>query len=52
LQDRVTREEKPLKDGTYIPVDYDSVGGTSNAVGQEWILRALYEPEEIYGSWM
>ena len=39
-------------DGYYIPVDYDNVGGISNAMRKNWILRALYVPEEIYGNYM
>ncbi len=41
-----------VPDGYYIPVDYDNVGGISNAMRKSWILRALYVPEEIYGNYM
>lgn len=38
----------PVKSGWYIPIDYDSVGSLSNAVGEGWKLRAIWEPESIY----
>ena len=38
-----------LKNGKYIPIDYDHVGGLSDAVGPGWKLRTVYIPEKIYG---
>ncbi len=52
LKGQATPQGLTLKDGYYIPVDYDYVGATSNAMGKEWMLRRMYVPEEIYGSRM
>jgi hypothetical protein len=38
--------------GSYVPVDYDVVGGITNAMGRNWKLDALFVPERIYGSAM
>jgi hypothetical protein len=38
-----------VRPGYYIQIDYNHVGSLSNAVGKSWVLRALYEPEKIYG---
>lgn len=38
--------------GYYIPVDYDHVAGISNAMRKSWTLRAMYCPENIYGTYM
>jgi hypothetical protein len=35
--------------GEYVPVDYDVVGGLSEATGRHWRLTRLYEPEKLYG---
>jgi hypothetical protein len=35
--------------GIYVPVDYDHVGGLSNAVGPGWTLRWMRVPETAYG---
>lgn len=35
--------------GIYVPVDYDHVGGLSNAVGPGWTLRWMRRPESVYG---
>jgi hypothetical protein len=35
--------------GIYVPVDYDHVGGLSNAVGPGWTLRWIRRPESVYG---
>ncbi|MFP4431185.1 MAG: WYL domain-containing protein [Spirochaetaceae bacterium] len=35
--------------GIYVPVDYDHVGGLSNAVGPGWTLRWMRTPETAYG---
>jgi hypothetical protein len=33
----------------YVPVDYEVVGGLSEATGRHYRLTRLYEPEELYG---
>ena len=38
--------------GYYVPIDYDLVGGLSNAVGSNWTLKRVYVPERIYGAAM
>ncbi len=38
----------PVKEGWYVPVDYEHVGELSNAVEDGWDLRALWRPESIY----
>ena len=35
--------------GQYVPVDYDVVGGLSEATGRHCRLTRLYEPEKLYG---
>ncbi|MFW5827259.1 MAG: hypothetical protein ACOCU4_04160 [Alkalispirochaeta sp.] len=35
-----------------IPIDYDRVGGYTNATPSPARLRGIYEPVAIYGSWM
>ena len=40
------------KAGFYVPVDYEVVGGISNAMGSDWKLEAIYVPESIYGASM
>jgi hypothetical protein len=50
------RDADPMPPGArgrhVIPIDYDVVGGFTNATPDPWILRAVYEPTEIYGSYM
>ncbi len=41
-----------VRAGEYVPVDYDTVGGLTNAVGDGWRLRAIWKPEAIYGERM
>lgn len=38
--------------GIYVPVDYEQVGGLSNAVGPGWTLRWMRVPETAYGLYM
>jgi hypothetical protein len=38
--------------GSYEPVDYDVVGGITNAMGRNWKLDAILVPERIYGAAM
>jgi hypothetical protein len=42
----------PVREGWYVPVDYEHVGELSNAVEDGWDLRALWRPESIYGERM
>jgi hypothetical protein len=35
--------------GTYVPIDYEYVGGLSDAAGKGWVLRWLEVPERAYG---
>jgi hypothetical protein len=39
----------PLKPGRYVPIDYDKVGGLTNAVEKGWTLRSIYVPEKAWG---
>jgi hypothetical protein len=41
-----------VEPGRYVPVDYERVGGLTNAVGRDWSLRRMYVPEEVYGRYM
>ena len=38
--------------GCYVPMDYDAVGGITNAMREDWRLVALYLAEAIYGAGM
>jgi hypothetical protein len=38
-----------VQPGRYVPVDYESVGHTSNAVGDSWRLDHFFVPERAYG---
>ena len=38
-----------IPSGTYVPVDYQYVGGLSNAAGKNWTLRWIRVPENAYG---
>jgi hypothetical protein len=38
-----------IPSGKYVPVDYDVVGGYSNAVRGKWIIDGISTPEENYG---
>ena len=44
-----TEDGSPLRDGTYVPIDYDQVGSLSNAVEPGWKLRSVYIPEKAWG---
>jgi hypothetical protein len=52
LQNPTTVSGKPLPPGYYVPVDYEQVGRLSMAVGKNWTLKRIYEPEAIYGNYM
>jgi hypothetical protein len=49
LSSWTTMDGAALKPGRYIAIDYDIVGGLTNAVGKSWKLRSVYRPEAIYG---
>jgi len=49
LDNYSTSDGTLLKAGRYVPIDYDIVGGLSNAVDKGWKLRAVYIPEKIWG---
>ncbi len=36
----------------YVPIDYQFVGGLSNAVSPAWSLTEVRRPEELYGAFM
>jgi len=37
---------------TVIPIDYDVVGGFTNATPDPWALYTVYEATSIYGTWL
>jgi hypothetical protein len=52
IRGHTTEYGSPIKPGKYIPVDYDHIGSTSDAMGGNWRLWNMYVPEKIYGKWM
>ncbi|HOY89900.1 MAG TPA: hypothetical protein PKZ09_09025, partial [Bacillota bacterium] len=44
-----TEDGTGLKPGKYVPIDYDQVGGLTNAVEKGWKLRSIYTPEKAWG---
>jgi hypothetical protein len=40
---------EPIPSGTYVPIDYEYVGGLSDAAGKGWVLRWIRVPGELYG---
>ena len=48
VEDDGTLGGHPVEAGWYVPIDYDSVGSLSSAVGNGWELRAIWKPESIY----
>jgi len=38
-----------MQAGYWIPIDYDSIGAFSNAMGNDWSLWDLDRPEDLYG---
>jgi len=47
-----TWDGAPVSPGYYVPIDYQVVGGSSNALKRGWVLRHFYTPERIYGAAM
>jgi len=45
----ITVDGTELKPGKYLPIDYDQVGGLTNAVEKHWKLRSIYIPEKAWG---
>ncbi|MFW5728554.1 MAG: WYL domain-containing protein [Spirochaetota bacterium] len=41
-----------LPDGAYVPIDYDKVGGLTNAVGPAYRVRAVWVPHTLYNRHM
>jgi hypothetical protein len=39
---------KKVRPGYWIPIDYDAVGGITNAMGSDWELWDLEDPEALY----
>lgn len=39
---------RKVRPGYWIPIDYDAVGGISNAMGSDWELWDLEDPESLY----
>jgi len=44
-----SEEGTTLKNGRYVPIDYDQVGSLSDAVEKGWKLRSIYIPEKAWG---
>ena len=44
-----TEDGSPLKPGRYVLIDYDQVGGLSNAAGKGWRLTSIHVPEKAWG---
>ena len=44
-----TEDGSPLKPGRYVPIDYDLVGGLTDAAGEGWKLTSIYVPEKAWG---
>jgi hypothetical protein len=44
----LTQDGASVPPGDYVPVDYEHVGGLSNAVGRNWRLERFYRPERLY----
>lgn len=49
IESWTAEDGKPLKPGRYVPIDYDHVGGLSNAVSPGWKLQEIYVPESAWG---
>ncbi len=49
LESWVAEDGTGLKPGKYVPIDYDQVGGLTNAVEKGWKLRSIYIPEKAWG---
>ncbi len=49
LTQALTQDGAAVPPGDYVPVDYEHVGGLSNAVGRNWRLERFYRPEKLYG---
>jgi len=41
-----------MQAGCWIPIDYDSIGDFSSAMGDDWELWDLDEPEDLYGAYL
>jgi hypothetical protein len=45
----LTTNGEAVAPGNYVPVDYELVGGLTNAVGRNWRLERFHKPEKMYG---
>lgn len=41
-----------MQAGYWIPIDYDSIGDFSSAMGDDWELWDLDDPEDLYGQYL
>lgn len=41
-----------MQAGYWIPIDYDSIGDYSSAMGDDWELWNLDDPEDLYGTYL
>ena len=41
-----------MQAGCWIPIDYDSIGDFSSAMGDDWELWDLDDPEDLYGAYL
>ena len=48
IRQTVALRSGELDRGFYIPIDYQSVGALTNAVGKGWTLTAMYAPVSLY----
>ena len=44
-----TEDGSSLRPGRYVPIDYDLVGGLTDAAGEGWKLTSIYVPEKAWG---
>ena len=44
-----TEDGSSLRPGRYVPIDYDLVGGLTDAAGKGWRLTSIYVPEKAWG---
>ena len=46
-----TEDGRSVPDGTYVPIDYEHVGGFSNATAPNAELTRIWRPEHLVGLW-
>nr|MDA3948192.1 hypothetical protein [Spirochaeta sp.] len=57
IMELVTTDDNPqfpaaARNRTFVPIDYDVVGGFTNATPNPRVLYGIYEATKIYGTWM